>query len=172
MHADDGTHGLEQGLRVLYRLENGVLALLLGVMIVLAPAQIVLRNFFDADLAWGDALLRLLVLWVGLLGALMASRTDRHISVDVLSRLLSERAQGAARMLTSAFTAAVTGLVAYHGGRLVASEFEFGAAAFASLPAWAAASIIPFAFGLIAVRHALLCARWGRALVSGRLASQ
>ncbi len=172
MHADDGSHALEQGLRVLHRLENGVLALLLGIMIVLAPAQIVLRNFFAADLAWGDPLLRLLVLWVGLLGAVMASRMDRHIGVDVLSLALPERAQSIVRLLTSAFTAAIAALVAYHGGRLVASEFEFGGVVFASLPAWAAQSIIPFAFGLIAVRHALLCARWGRALRSGQLASQ
>ena len=172
MHADRAPRALEPALRALHRLENGALVLLLGIMIVLAPVQILLRNFFDADLAWGDALLRLLVLWVGLLGALMASRNDRHIGIDVLSRVLPGRAQGAAHLLTSAFTAIVAALVAYHGGRLVASELEFGTIAFASVPAWAAQSIIPFAFGLIAVRHALRCAQWGRELWSGEPATR
>ena len=172
MYADRAPRALGQALHALHRLEDGALALLLGIMIVLAPVQILLRNFFDADLAWGDALLRLLVLWVGLLGALMASRTDRHIGIDVLSRLLPGRAEGAARVLTSAFTAAIAALVAYHGGRLVASEFEFGTIAFASVPAWAAQAIIPFAFGLIAVRHALRCAQRGRGLWSGEPAAR
>lgn len=157
----------ERGLRALHRLEDGVLAFLLGTMIVLAPVQIVLRNFFDADISWGDPLLRLLVLWVGLLGALMASRAGRHISIDVLSRTLSKRATSGARALTSLFTAAVAGVVAYHAGQFVASELQYGGVAFASVPAWVCAAVIPFSFALIAVRHGLRCALEGRALWSG-----
>lgn len=159
-----GERVLERGLRELHRIEDGVLALLLGVMIVLAPAQIALRNFFDADIAWGDPLLRLLVLWLGLLGALAASRSDRHIGIDVVSRVLSKRAGSAVRAFTNLFTSGVSAVVAYHAGRFVVSEFEFGSAAFAAAPAWACAAVIPFAFGLIAVRHALRCAQQGQAV--------
>lgn len=172
MSRSRGELALERGLRGLHRLEDGLLALLLGAMVVLAPTQIVLRNFFDADIAWGDPLLRLLVLWLGLLGALVASRTDRHISIDVFSRVLSQRARSAARALTSLFTAGVAGVVAYHAGRFVASEFEFGSTAFASVPAWACAAVIPLAFGLIAVRHSLRCAQEGSALFNAEVPPQ
>ena len=160
-----GERLLERGLRELHRLEDGFLALLLGVMIVLAPAQIVLRNFFDADISWGDPLLRLLVLWVGLLGALVASRADRHIGIDVFSRVLSKRGGSGVRAFTSLFTAGVSAVVAYHAGRFVLSEYEFGSTAFGAAPAWACAAVIPFAFGLIAVRHALRCAQQSRELL-------
>jgi len=50
-------------------MEDGILVVLLSVMILVAAAQILLRNFFDIGLSWGDQALRILVLWVGLMGA-------------------------------------------------------------------------------------------------------
>ena len=37
-----------------HRVEDLLLALLLSAMILLASAQIFLRNFFDSSLSWGD----------------------------------------------------------------------------------------------------------------------
>ncbi len=167
MNGSSVTQTLELGLRALHRIEDGVLLLLLGSMVLLAPAQILLRNFFDASIAWGDPLLRLLVLWLGLFGALAASREGRHIGIDVLSRILSERGRCAARAATGLFTAGVAGVVAYHGSRFVVDEMEFGGTAFAGLPVWLCEVVIPFAFGMIALRHALRVLLDGRTLLRG-----
>jgi TRAP-type C4-dicarboxylate transport system permease small subunit len=144
---------LRRCLEALHRLEDGVLALLLLAMIVLASTQIFLRNFFDATVAWGDPLLRIMVLWVGLLGALAASRSNQQITVDVLSRLLRGRLHGIAQALACVFTSGVCGLLAYHAGRMVASDREAGVVAVAGLPAWPFQLVLPFAFGLIALRY-------------------
>ena len=122
------TSALARALWLLHRVEDGAIAFLLGAMVLLAPAQIALRNLFDTSLAWGDPLVRMLVLWVGLLGALAASRGDRHIQVDVLSRLASRRLAAAATVVTAGFTSLVAGLVAWHSTRLVLSEYAFGGA--------------------------------------------
>jgi hypothetical protein len=58
--------------------------------------------------------------------------------------------------MTCLFTAAVAGLVAYHAGRFVLSEFELGSVAFAGVRTWVAASIVPIAFAGIAIRYLLL----------------
>ena len=50
-------------------LEDALLVLILTGMILLAAAQIVLRNFFDVGFIWGDELLRMLVLWLAVAGA-------------------------------------------------------------------------------------------------------
>ena len=144
---------LARTVRVLHRCEDGLLAVLLGAMVLLAPAQILLRNFFDASLSWGDPLLRMLVLWVGLLGALAATRGDRQICVDALSRVLPPRARLAARVVTQLFASSVAGLVAWVALRLVLSEFAYGSSAFAGVPAWLCQAVIPFAFGGIALRQ-------------------
>ena len=96
------------------RIEDGLLVVMMAAMIVLALAQIVLRNLFSTGWVWADPLLRNLVLWVGLIGATAATREDRQITVDVLSRLLSERVRAGARVVTDLFTAGVSGLVAWH----------------------------------------------------------
>ena len=55
-------------------------------MILLSSGQIVLRNFFDIGIIWIDPLLRVLVLWTALVGATVASRENKHIRIDLLSR--------------------------------------------------------------------------------------
>jgi TRAP-type C4-dicarboxylate transport system permease small subunit len=149
--------GLAGALELLHRLEDGLLALILGLMILLAPLQIFLRNFFDTGISWGDPLLRVLVLWVGMLGALAATRGRRQISIDVLPYLAGPRMKAGAGVVTSLFTAGVSAIVAYHAGRFVASELEYEAIAFAGVPAWTCELVIPAAFGLIALRYALYC---------------
>ncbi len=151
---------------VLHRMEDATLALLLGVMVVLAPLQIFLRNFFDTGLIWADPFLRVLVLWVGLLGAVAASRGDRQISIDVLSRFASPRVRAAIGVVTGLFTAVVSGLVAFHAARFVATEMEYETFAFAGVASWMTEIIIPYAFAAIAVRY-LTCAALEAAVLLG-----
>ena len=76
---------------VLHRIEDGILVAILSLMIGLAALQIVLRNFFGAGIVWGDMLVRVLVLWIGLVGAMVAARQNKHISIDLVIRYLRER---------------------------------------------------------------------------------
>jgi TRAP-type C4-dicarboxylate transport system permease small subunit len=145
-------------LKFVNTVEDVALSLLLLAMVVLAPLQIALRNFFDLGLPWADPLIRVLVLWVGLLGAVSAARGNRHITIDLLNRLLPPRPQAMVSVVTSAFTVIVCSLLAYHGYRFVADEFEYGTDAFAGLPAWIFQTVIPFAFGAIAVRYGIFTA--------------
>jgi C4-dicarboxylate transporter DctQ subunit len=146
---------LERSIRLLHRAEDAVLVLLLGATVLLAPLQILLRGAFGAGITWADPLLRVVVLWLGLLGALVASRDGRLISIDVVSRILPPRPRAAASAVTSLFTASISGIVAYHAARFVASELRFGSVAFSGTPAWVLESVLPFAFGAIALRYLL-----------------
>jgi TRAP-type C4-dicarboxylate transport system permease small subunit len=163
---------LERALGLLHRLEDGLLALILGLMVLLAPLQILLRNFFDTGIGWGDPLLRVLVLWVGMLGALAATRGRRQISIDVLSHVAGERMRSGVGVVTSLFTAVVCGVVARHASRFVASEIEYGTTAFAGVPAWTCELVIPVAFGLIALRYALYAIGDLRDVIAGPAAEE
>ncbi len=143
-------------LRVLAILEDTLLVVLLTVMMVLAVVQILLRNLFDAGLTWADPLLRVIVLWLALAGALAATRADNHINLDVVSRLLPAPARAATRALTDLFAAAVCGVLAYHGARLVQMDWLAGTAAFGAVPAWLCELIIPLGFALMGLRFVLL----------------
>ena len=135
--------------------ENALLVILLAAMVLLAAMQIVLRNFMGVSIAGSDQLLRLLVLWVGFMGAVTASREGKHIHVDVIVRWFPGRAKALARAITDLFTLAVCGVLAWESLRYLVRSREAGEIAFAAVPLWLAAAILPLAFGLIGLRYAL-----------------
>ncbi len=139
--------------------EGLLLVVLLGGMVLLAAAQIVLRNFFDTGLVWSDELLRLGVLWVALLGAVAASRDDHHISIDVLSRFLSPRLKQASSILISLFTVAVCSLLAWFSLEFLRESIEYEDVLLGDLPAWWFQVILPLGFGMIAWRYLVLMVR-------------
>ncbi|MCG6862459.1 MAG: TRAP transporter small permease, partial [Chromatiaceae bacterium] len=114
-----------------------------------------MRNLFDAGLPWADPLLRLMVLWLALAGALAATRERRHIHIDLLSRFLPQGLAAWTERLTATFTAIVCALLAWHGGRLVWLEYQDGTVIAPGVAAWIAELIIPLGFGFMALRFAL-----------------
>ena len=141
--------------RWLHNTEDGLLALILITMVVLASSQVIMRNVFDGGFSWGEPLLRLLVLWLGLMGAMVATQLDRHITVDALLRVLPPAMQRIARIMTKLATAAVCGLLAYHSARLVAIDYEYQSLVIGSVPAWIGDLILPIAFSVMTLRLVL-----------------
>ena len=139
------------------RLEDSLLIGLLLLMVGMAFTQILLRNLFDTGIVWGDVLVRLLVLWIGMVGAMVAARRSDHISIDIVTRYLPDKIKHLATCVTEFATAVVCSIVAYFSLKFVISEYQYGAAAFAGVPVWICELIIPFAFAIIALRYFLLC---------------
>jgi len=139
----------------LHRLEDAILVGLLLLMIGMAVTQIFLRNLFEAGIVWSDVMVRILVLWVGLIGAMVASRHDNHITIDILDRYMPERAKIYADVLIKLFTASICTIAAYYSLLFVQMEFSDGGIAFANVPTWLCEAIIPFAFTVIALRYFL-----------------
>ena len=138
------------------KIEDWFLVLMLAIMVILAVTQIFCRNFLGIGLVWADPLLRTMVLWVALAGAVIATRTDNHIRIDFFTRYISNRFNSYVNRLAYAFSIAVCSLISWHAGRFVLSEYEYGTTAFLNVPAWITAIIIPIGFGLMAFRYLML----------------
>ncbi len=150
------TPGLRKQLaRAVYRVEDALIVLLLGAMILLAGAGIVLRDLFNTGISWSDPALRIMVLWIGLLGAMAAARDGSHIKIDILSHYLPQWALAVSRLLTDLFTAAVCATLSYYSASFVMEDKAAGASAVAGLPAWIFELILPIGFGVIALRYFL-----------------
>jgi len=113
----------------------------------------VLRDFFATGISWADPMMRDLVLWTGMLGALAAVRDEKHIALDVLQRFLSPLLQKIARIVTMLFTAAVCGAMAWYCYVMLKNDID--SAATGVLPAWLPEAILPLAFALMALRFVL-----------------
>ena len=147
---------VKTALRWIHRAEELLLALLLTAMIVLAASQVVLRNFFDSGLYWGDSAVRVVVLWVAMLGAMIASRRNEHIRIDIASRFLSPHFKRHMSRFVSAFTCLVLLIFAWHSVEFVRYEFEDGTIAFGIVPAWLCEIIMPIGAAVMAFRYAIL----------------
>lgn len=134
--------------------ENGLIALLALALIVLSGVQIGLR-LLDHGLTWMDPLLRVLVIWVALLGAVAAARRDRHISLDVVGKILHGKALRVARVFAFGFAALMCFVLLRASLGLIEIDRESATMLFGTLPTWWAELILPVAFGLLGLRFLL-----------------
>lgn len=137
------------------RVEQVLIAALLTVMILLAFLQIVLRNFFSTGIDWGDSLVRYLVVWVGFIGAAVAVRENKHITIDILSRWMSGAASGIIQSISNFISAVICGLLTWAAIKFTMYDAQMGSTAFFDLPIWIPELIIPVTFGLMTLRYAL-----------------
>ena len=151
---------------VLTRIEGWLVIALLSVMIVLSFVQVVLRNAFSESLAWGDILLRHLVLWVGFLGAALATSGERHINIDALTRFLTPKLQHAAKIATNLFAAGICYILFQASLTFLSNEIADKSTVFGSIPAIYSQIIIPVGFGLIIIHFLIRVAVDFRHLVS------
>jgi TRAP-type C4-dicarboxylate transport system permease small subunit len=143
-------------LLVIHRVEDLIIAVMLTATMGLALYQIVLRNIMGTGIIWGDILVRLMVLWLGMAGAMAATRQQKHISVDLITRFLSPAWHRVSQGLTTFFAGSVCLVAFYYCLQFVISEYEAGDLAFAQVPYWACESILPLAFFIIALRYFIL----------------
>jgi len=144
---------LNSARKTLLKIEDFILIGMLLVAILLAVLQIFLRNFFDSGVVWGDVLLRIIVLWIGMFGAMYASRNNEHINIELGLKHLSEKAKPYVQAVVFIFTSVVCAIVAWYSFGFVVLEYQDGAMAFAKVPVWVTEAIIPIAFTSIAVRY-------------------
>ena len=130
--------------------ETVLLVLFLGAMLVLAFTQVVLRNAFNSGLLWGDTVVRHIVLWVGFLGAAVATSGDGHIAIDALTKFISPRVKAGVRVLTNLFAAVVCWYLAQGSYQFLTSEAEAGSTFVLDIPVWVGALVVPIGYLLIA----------------------
>ena len=139
--------------------ENVALVTLLTAMMLLAVGQIVLREVFNTGFVWADEAIKLIVLWLAMVGSIAAARENRHIRIDLLSHLLPARAVAVTRIVVDLFAAIVSGVLAWHCWRYIQLEIEFEDTVLIDTPAWIAHVILPLAFALISYRFAICAGR-------------
>jgi TRAP-type C4-dicarboxylate transport system permease small subunit len=134
------------------RIEEVLLLVIVLLMVLLSFTQVVLRNLFDHGIIWGDIFLRNLVLWVGFIGASLASKEERHINIDVFSRALKGRSKKAVQAAVQLFAAIISAILTNAAFNFVWQERSFNTILFADIPAWYFQSIIPLGFAMMSVR--------------------
>lgn len=138
------------------RSEALLLSLVLVSMILLACTQIFLRTFFSGGLLWADPLLRYLVLWSGLLGAVAATGQGQHIALDIVGRKMPRKIAPWLTLITHIFCCLASAGLFWAGVIFIQGELEFVTAGPLEIPLWFWNSIFPVAFGMIFLKYLYL----------------
>ncbi len=147
-------------LSAFHKVEEGLLAVFLGLMVSLVLVQIVMRNFFSTGIMGGAEIVRHLVLWVAFLGAGVAAREGKHIRIDIAGRLLSPRFKCGADVLTGIFSVAICAILTYASVNFLLVDFEAQMSiSFFGLPIWVLELIIPIGYLVITARFGLRTVR-------------
>jgi TRAP-type C4-dicarboxylate transport system permease small subunit len=150
------------------KIEGFFLCFFLMTMVILAFVQVVARNVFNEGIPWADTVVRLMVLWVGFLGACLATKLDQHLTMEVLTKYMSERVKHASAVIVKIFAIAVCCLLFLASLKFLKNEASSNEQFLHLFPLWWAESIIPITFVLIPFHLLFTIARDARLCLKGK----
>src|SRR6185436_17734018 len=134
------------------RFENSVALVAMAGIIVLPLAEIVLRKWFATGINGATPFAQHLTMWVGMLGAAIAARDGKLLSLATGEFLEHSAVARVAKFIAALIGSAVSTLFAVGGVNLVKIDRLEGTEIAAGVPVWVADLALPFGFALIALR--------------------
>ncbi len=140
--------------RLITRVEGGAVGLILLAMVALPAGETISRRFLGQGIPGSAVLVQHLTLWVGFLGALLATGADRHLALSTAEVIPAGWPRRAAGLLSRMVSTAVCALLAYASVKLVIAERGSDRLLPLGIPFWWSELVMPFGAGLMAVRFA------------------
>ena len=133
---------LSNGMRIINKLEEWLLWVIVLEMALLSFSQVILRYIFHTAFPWGEEVLRYQMVFVTFFGASLAVKKDAHISVTVLVQTLPDRYAFYIKLLTSLTGVLFSFILCYYSTLLSLKVKGFGQLT----PALSIPSYIPYLF--------------------------
>ncbi len=143
--------------QILVKIESFIAAASLFLLLGLSLFEIIARDFFDFGYPDIAIINRNLLIICGTMGAVLATSKLRHIKIDALSTLMTQRQISLLRCPLSLFSAAICLLMSIHAVAFVTDEWHFAPIN----ERWALPFdlIYPIGFGLLSLHFLLNCWR-------------
>jgi tripartite ATP-independent transporter DctM subunit len=138
-------HGFEN-------LENGLMVVALGLMLTLPLTESILRRFFGFGIIGSAIFVQHLVLYVGMLGSVIAARRGRLLSISLITNYLQGRWKTAAMVYANSFAVVISFYLAFAGTQFILAKTAVGDTLIQGVPLWPILLILPFGFALVAGR--------------------
>ncbi len=150
------------------RAENQIASLALGGIMLLPLAEIASRKFLGAAIPGSGPLAAVLTLWLGMLGAAIAARDGKLLTLATGEFLPEGPIKAIAHIISGTIGAMIATIFATGGGALVRSDRIAGDVVTAGFPTWIADLALPIGFGLIALRLVWHASPrwWGRGIAT------
>jgi tripartite ATP-independent transporter DctM subunit len=138
--------------KMIKRVED-ILVLLVFVLLSLIPAIEIISRFTGIKLVSASpVLVQHLTLWIGFLGAVIATRENRLLSLSSTPLFSDDAKFHLGRWISKMVSFLVVIVLLWGSIQLVWIEFQYPIEIAPGLPRWVAQLIMPFGFGLIAIQ--------------------
>lgn len=139
--------------RIVNKLEEGVIALLLVTITLIVFFEVFLRYVFGIGILWAEEVTLLLSGWLVLLGASYGIKVGCHINVDTVVRLMPPANRRIATLVAIAFALFYAALILDGSWVYLAKMYKIGVELQdVAIPKWAAHSILLIGYVLICLR--------------------
>ena len=136
-------------------IEKTILALVLSAIIIVLLIQIIIRNFFDTGLFEAEIIIRHLILSICFIGASLTTYYRRHIKIDIISRMVSEKVNKIILIFNNVFCSIICLWLAKAGQTFLLDEIEYGGSLTSNIPLWIFMVVIPVSFLIMSFRFLL-----------------
>ena len=133
--------------------DTAVLAPALAAIILLPLVEALLRKFWHTGITNVAVMVQHLTLVAGMVGAAVAARQNRLLSLSQLSERLPFAAQRPAKLFSASWAIAITALLTLASTQFVLAEKPAGQILAYGLPFWVVEAIMPVCFLLIAAQQ-------------------
>jgi tripartite ATP-independent transporter DctM subunit len=135
-------------------------------MALLPVLELLLRSVFRLSPPSSSQYVQNLTLWVGFLGAMIASRDKKHLMLVTGVDKLPPSLRKIAELVAAVISTAVAASLAWAGLQFVRSEMNAPATIDDWLPVWVAELILPLSFAVMTLRFILQAGGWKQRLVA------
>ncbi|MQY62962.1 MAG: TRAP transporter large permease subunit, partial [Calditrichaeota bacterium] len=136
----------------IHALENLAVVIILAVMAVLPVAEVFAREFFKTSITNSIVIVQHLTLWIGFVGAMLAAREGRLLSLTGESTWLRDRWGPWTGVLAGIASVGVTLTLMAASYHLVSVERAFPRNIFGPIQIWMAQLVMPVGFAVLAWR--------------------
>ena len=133
-------------------LEDTIAITILAIMVLLPVGEAIARNVFRTTISGSIVTVQHLTLWIGALGAMLAARQGRLLSLTGETDWLQQRLGNWSRLMADTVAVGITLVLAFASYTLVSTEKEFPRLIIGPIQVWMAQLIMPVSFALIAWR--------------------
>ncbi len=153
----------------------GLVVGVLGLIMIMVPAtQTLARRFLSTDITGASTIVQHLTLWVGFLGAFLATVSGKHLSLSTVEAI-PQRFRPAAAFITRTVATSISALMAFASYKVVQADSGSERTLFLGIPVAASEAIMPITFALMAGRFAMgtpqAPAKWKERIASAVIAA-
>jgi len=136
------------------RVEAWAVVVIILAMILLPTLESIVRRFTGNGIPGSAVYTQHLTLWVGFIGALLATAAEKHLALSTIDMLPQGRTRLSALVFGHFVSAAVSAFLAYASIKMVLADTGRHDTLAGGVPEWWTELIMPIGFAVMAVRFA------------------